>query len=545
MSVKIQRIQSNEAGPFKVDSGRTRAHIEVPGSVGFSDLANSHIVFRMKANVTNGAQGTLLPAFIAQPHTQIDGTRVIDEPVRVGGAQALIRNGRAMAKEHGLLTEQRDQNVVSANLDHFEDYPACHSAKETFNAGAGMPSKYHALPSGMPDSPFLRAVRPTVVGTPANTLSEAVTAEVRCPLKHVDRLAEDARQFPNIAVGDITYRIELEDVRQVMAIGNNPVFGECPDVTPNASSQIGVADAPLLYRYSAHATPTNADGAIKEDNIQYLPYYVGQPIQVVYTPHSGVPTTVRTFITSLNVNVNGSCEIVCNDAIASANTGDATDITIQPDVDATATANYEIEDIFLELHTLNLTPQQVDSAQSALKSLQIPYLEHRLVKKVLNTTGDYAETLHVDAGCSNVAVFTPVNNGLVSGYDKCRNYRWSVDGNYVTNRDIQIGPNISSSGQGVGNQVHKYFQQKYYGNIGRRLQAFEDVYDDYAFALGNTDLETDNHSFFPLVMPMLGQDVIINLQLRCDGSDTMSTKEVFYLMSYPRSLNFSNGRLQM
>jgi len=545
MSVKIQRIQSNEAGPFEVNSGRTRAHIEVPGSVGFSDLQNSNLVFRMKANVTNGARGALLPAFIAQPHTEINGTRVIDEPVRVGGCQALIRNGRAMSKEHGLLNEQRDQNVVSANLDHYKEYEACHAAEETFNGGGAMPSKYFSVPSQAPDSPFLRAIRPTAVGEAVTETSEAVTAEVRCPLKHVDRLAEDASQFPNIAVGDITYRIEFEDVRQVMAIGNAPILGECPDVTPNASSQIGTADAPLLYRYSDGADPTNANGAIQGDNLKFLPFYVGMPIQVVYTPNAGVPTTVNDTITSLKVNTAGSCEIVTSTPIASANTGDATAITIQMDVDATATVAYEVEDLFLELHTLNLTPQQINSAEGALKSLQIPYLEHRLVKKVLNQTGDYAETLHVDSGCSNVAVLTPVNNGLVSGYDKCRTYRWSVDGNYVTNRDIQVGPNISSTGAGVGNQVHKYFQQKYYGNIGRRLQAFEDVYDDYDATLGSDELETDNHSFFPLVMPMLGQDVIINLQLRCDGSDTMSTKELFYLMSFPRSLNFSNGRLQM
>ena len=545
MSVKIQRIQSNEAGPFKVDNGRIRAHIEVPGSVGFSDLKNSQIVFRMKANVDNNGKGNLLPAFIAQPHTDSNGDQDLDNPVRIGGCQALIRNGRATAKEHGILNEQRDQNVISANLDHYMESPACHAAKEGFNGGAAMTGHYASRPSSFIESPFLRASRPVDVGTAVTTSSEAVTAELRCPLKHVDRLAVDAEQFPNIAVGDITYRIEFEDVRKVMAIGNGPALTQCPDVTPNASSQIGTADAPLLYRYADAAAPSNKDGAIKGDNLDFLPLYVGMPIKVTYTPHSGAPTEVEEVITSLEIASNGNCQIITNNPIASANSGPATDISIELNVDAACTVEYEVEDLFLELHTLNLTPQQINAAEGALKSLQIPYLEHRLVKKVLNDTGDYAETLHVDAGCSNVAVFTPVNNGLVSGYDNCRFYRWSVDGNYVTNRDINIGPNIDVNGVGVPNQVHKYFQQKYFGNIGKRLQNFEDVYDDYAAALNSDDLETDNHSFFPLVMPMLGEDVIINLQLRAAAGQSMSTKEIFYLMSYPRSLNFSNGRLQM
>lgn len=570
MSIKIQRIQANESGPFS-PSDRTRAHIEVPSSVGFSDLANSNVVFRMQMQITNGENNSgpsgsktdaskLLPAVIAQPHLNLAGASDNSEPVRVGGAQALIRDARATSSLYGQMSEMRDQNVIHANLDHFTDYWACHAVKEAYNGGGAMPSQYPANPSTVVDSPFLRPVRPTEINAPVTSSSQLVECEVRCPMKHLDAMAESegASQFPNLAVGDMTYRINLENVRPVVAFAiQEDAFDDFVNLTP-ASNKVGDATTPFKYKYSNANAAGNLTGDILDVNFKgNLPFYVGMPVIVNYQDAGlggagSEDNEVRT-ISSLNVN-GGVCEIIFDHPMATNNNAaDAiTNITLTPYVAAAgdaqgstnaATVSYRINDIFLELHTLNLTPQQVDAASKALNNLSINYVEHRLVKKVLNSTGDYAETLHVDAGCSNVAAFTPQNNGLVSGYDKAREYRWSVDGNYMTNRAIRVGPDTSATGQGVGNQIHKHFLQKYFGNLGKQLLSFEDVYDDYSQALLDEAIETDNHNMYPLVMPMLGSDVIVNFQLRCDGANTMNTKEIYYLMSYPRVLNFENGRL--
>lgn len=537
MSIKIQRIQSEEAGPFDANSGRNRAHIVVPSSVGFSDLENSNIVFRMQMNITNGGQSTLLPAYIAQPHSDKDGDQFVDKPVRCGGAQALIRDGRATSSEFGLLSEQRDQNVISANLNHFTDYWACHGIKEAYNGGGAMPTQYPANPSRVVDSPFLRPSRPVTVGTQETNDSQLIEAEVRCPLKHVDRIADGNRQFPNLACGDITYRINLEDMRPVCALSNDVLFDEFDNPTPSGN-EIGIDAAPLIYVY-ADANSGSGAGEVSQVNLDMCPFYIGMPIEVDYKVGGVAQTAVKRKIAKLNVT-GGKVEIVVDTAIPAA--GAVTDVEVGLNVEDTATVNYQINDIFLELHTLNLTPQQTEAASRALKSLQIPYLEHRLIKKVLVSTQDYAESLHVDAGCSNIAVFTPFNNRLVSSYDNARSYRWSVDGNYITNRSITLGPNTSDTGAGVANSVHKHFLQKYFGNIGKQLYSFEDVWDDYNKALHDDEMESDNHAMYPLVMPMMGNDVIVNFQLTSENS-SMTTKEIFYLMSYPRTLNFSNGRL--
>ena len=212
-----------------------------------------------------------------------------------------------------------------------------------------------------------------------------------------------------------------------------------------------------------------------------------------------------------------------------------------------ATVAYEIDDLYLELHTIQLTPKQIEMAESAMENLQIPYVEHRLVKKVLNQTSDYSETLYLDAGCAGVAVLTPQNNGLVSGYDSCDSYRFSFDGRYVTNRDIQIGPAKSNSGgatrSGVGRQVHNHMLQKFFGNIGKVLMRFEKPKADYRAAFADQALQLDSHAIYPLVTPLVPNDVIAQFQCRAAPGATMATKEIYYVSMYPRSLNFQKGKL--
>ena len=115
MSIQIKRIQSNESGDFNPQGGRTRAHIEVPGSIGFTDLANSHVILRSKPTIDNGSKvSNVLPCYFAQPSTSEP-----TDPVAISGGQAVIKNARVTAKDHGILNEQRDQNVISANLDWY------------------------------------------------------------------------------------------------------------------------------------------------------------------------------------------------------------------------------------------------------------------------------------------------------------------------------------------------------------------------------------------------------------------------------------------
>jgi len=569
MSIKIQRIQSREAGPFS-PSQRTRAHFDVPASVGFSDLENSHVVFRMRSNIENSK---LLPSFIAQPAIALNGAQDRTAPVSINGAQALIKNARSTSDTYGLISEVRDQNVISANLDIYQDYSSCQASRESYNGGIdvnGDPNQSSRLAEGS----FLRPVKPRGVGdanavasqtdatNPIVQASQSVTAEVRCPLKHIDRVADGTRQFPNLAMGDMTYRIELEDVRPVMSLG--PALSvRCQDIPADAAVPATFGDAanPIQYRWYEEAVGAVSQ-EVKKSDLESLPFYVGMPISLNGRSNAGAFGTHYSTIKKITIQATAAAaplnqanvvliELQAAVAVTATAAIDQVVLALDQSADgaggAACTVNYEIDDLYLELHTIQLTPKQLEMAASAMENLQIPYIEHRLVKKVLNATSDYSETLYLDGGCAGVAVITPQNNGLVSGYDQCDNYRFSFDGRYVTNRDIQIGPVKSNSGgagrSGVGRQVHNHMLQKFFGNIGKVLMRFEKPKADYQAAFAAEDLQLDNHGFYPLVTPLVPNDVIAQFQCRASAGNRMGTKEMFYVQMYPRSLNFQKGKL--
>jgi len=569
MSIKIQRIQSREAGPFG-RTQRTRAHFDVPASVGFSDLENSHVVFRMRSNIQNSK---LLPSFIAQPSIALNGAQDRTAPVSINGAQALIKNARSTSATYGLISEVRDQNVISANLDLYQDYSSCQASRESYNGGIDVnadPNQSSRLAEGS----FLRPVKPRGVGaanavasvtdatTPIVQASQAITAEVRCPLKHIDRVADGTRQFPNLAMGDMTYRVELEDVRPVMSLG--PALSvRCQDIPADAAvpATFGSATNPIQYRWYSEAAGAVSQ-EVKQSDLESLPFYVGMPVKIDGRSNGTAFASHFSLIKKITIQAAASTaplnqanvaliELDASVVVTAAQAIDQVVLSLDQSNDgaggAACTVNYEIEDLYLELHTIQLTPQQLEMAASAMENLQIPYIEHRLVKKVLNTTSDYSETLYLDGGCAGVAVITPQNNGLVSGYDGCNNYRFSFDGRNVTNRDIQIGPAKSNSGgpatSGVGRQVHNHMLQKFFGNIGKVLMRFEKPQSDYRAAFASEALQLDSHAIFPLVTPLVPNDVIAQFQCRSAAGTTMNTKEVFYVSMYPRSLNFQKGKL--
>jgi hypothetical protein len=554
MSIKIKRIQSLESGDFNsYNNGRLRAHIEVPSSVGFTDLENSQLVFRMNTVIAgnDASAGNLIPSFIAGRQ---GGD--VNKPLDVGGAGALIRNARVTSKEYGLLNEQRDQNVVTANLDYYTKYTSESGAWMNFDGGCAKKTHDPNQMYQARDSLFLDARKPEAVGVEIqqannNQKSQQVSAEVRVPMKCIDRFADGNRQFPNMAVGNLTYRIEFEPQpgRAVTALGVDSKAYQCEDATVSATQPgVGTLENPIFYRLR------KGDRASKlgEDNAGMQPFYLGMPVKASYKAN-GVAANVVTYITSLEIittdattiaaGTDGSLKIVLADPGVAVPADAITDLTLQMHCGAAATVNWNIEEIFLELHCLQLAPQQLEAVSRAMESLEIPYTEHRLVKKVLNRTSDYSEMIQTDPGCAGLAVLTPKNNQLVSSIDHARRYRFSIEGKFTTNRDVQIQSLINSDGQALGRQLHNHLLQKFYGNLGKQLLRFDSPGKSYDFSATDAQVEDQTHTFYPLVTPLVPNDSIINFQLQADVNENMDTKEIYYLAMYPRTLNFKNGRL--
>jgi hypothetical protein len=235
MSVKIRRYQASESD--FTQKGRVRTNVEVPGSVGITDLTTSKCIFDMH-----------IDCYERDSATKIHIPTSFGNGQCVGGAQALIRNSQVTSKMHGLLNERRQQNILSANLDWFTASRAGEDTKcltmSSSNASYGI-----SRVSKLPDCPFVLMNRPTS-NVVFNTPSQSRRAELQIPFKHIDNFAS-MQQFPNAAVGDLVYNIQLEDQLQSVFPARMPTRAAVPCANVAAvGSKLGGLDAPLTLQPS-------------------------------------------------------------------------------------------------------------------------------------------------------------------------------------------------------------------------------------------------------------------------------------------------------
>ena len=513
MSVTIKRIQSQESGTWKKDDGRNRANFYVPATTGFLDLQNSEIVMRMNLTCTsNGGHSMVVPIQFGNETYSADA----------GGAQVLIRNASVASKDHGLLNEQRQQNVVNNCLQYYEKSTARSKAERVFRGLSGYDNDH--LTDNMQFSPFITYSRPTAYDTEVNVDSEVHQAEMRLPLSHVDRFADGIRQFPSVAVGDLTYRVELEDVNDVISVRNTQPEQVLANVTASGSV-IGSSDAPLQV-----TTGWTGDFNLK---LKECPFYVHEPLSVNYIDASAVSKNHVSDIASLNVNsTTDALEIVLtNPAPTSGATDAVTTITASMYIDSNIAIEYEIDEMYLELHQLNLLPSQLEKALKAMDSVELDWLDYRLTKKNMNSTTHYSETLMLDPNCAGLAVITPHDNYIDCGFGNATSYRFSIDGKNVTNRDVDVGKQHETA-----MSLHNHLVQKFFGNLEKAVRRLSRPSRNYTEFNDNT-----THGFYPLVTPIVPRDQIVNIQIR--SSVAMDAKEVYYLAIYPKALKFHDGRL--
>jgi hypothetical protein len=123
---------------------------------------------------------------------------------------------------------------------------------------------------------------------------------------------------------------------------------------------------------------------------------------------------------------------------------------------------------------------------------------------------------------------------LLSGFDGCISYRYSINGVSTTNRDIAVGAIDRTQ-----RQLHNHLLKKFYANLGQPLSK----YDAETVDLARTD-DKRTHAHYPLVTPLVPTPQIIQLQLFADGN-TMTSKNLFFVQVYTRMMKITNGVVQM
>lgn len=234
MSVKIRRYNANESDFAK--GARTRTEIHVPASAGVTDLTSSKLILDMHMTCTDANGAVLHPITFGNQQS-------------VGGAQSLIRNSAVISQTNGILNERRNQNVLSANLDWYvktraqEDGASLLGNSTTTNYGIDRINQ-------LPDNPFMLWKKPNAVGVAVTEPAITRRAEIPVAWKHVDNFGM-MPQFPNMAVGDLTYRVEFEDQMNVAFPAKMPYSqGEPCDNRAAVASLLGNAGAPLTLTKS-------------------------------------------------------------------------------------------------------------------------------------------------------------------------------------------------------------------------------------------------------------------------------------------------------
>jgi hypothetical protein len=549
------------------------------------------------------------------------------------GPQALIRNSRVKSDEHGLLNERRHQNVIDSNLDWYAKSRAQEDADSLFG-NTHNPNYGHDNAGLLPDNPFLQYDLPNHAGTILTKSATTRRAEIPVAWKHIDQFASIS-QFPNMAMGELSYHMEFEDQFNTVAPAVMSTMAQRCDAVTAAGNLIGDAEARELVtsttrsnfnrppmvgdkvtfwlngtttggiqtgqavissvrnvdpgnayglqfvggiattaaaevcqdimlffdygsaplsgtNYTPAGTYIGADadpitiadvygaGSGKVRDMHKCPLYVGARVQVTAyradntTVYRGFETvhSLRKVGTGLEVTVNGGTGLF----VGASNP--ISDIRIAfCDHDNTRTlfsATWTVDEVYAEMHEIQLMPSQLDAARKALADLEIPWMEQRLIQKNMPSTSVHTEVVEVDPSCAGVAVLTPQNLELLSGFDGCSSYRFALDGKETTNRDILCG-----TGTTVGRQIHNHLLKTYWANIGKQLKKYDANFSNYA----SPDSQR-THSFFPQVTPLVPNSQTLQLQLFA-GSNQMASKNIFIVSTHQRALKISNGRVSI
>jgi len=645
MSVKLRRYHANESNFAK--GGRLRTEINVPASVGVSDLTSSKLILDMHMVVQQGTTDVLLPVTFGNQQ-QV-------------GAQALIRNTAVISQTYGILNERRNQNVLSANLDWYQTSRAQEDQQSLLghstNANYGV-DRMNLLP----DNPFIVWKKPSALtGAAAAVTESAVTRRAEIPVawKHIDNFAT-MPQFPNFGISDLTYRLEFEDQINVAFPARMPFSaGEPCDNRSAVGSLLGAATAPLTltkttanyfrapqqgdiacayfiqsttgsgsYKYPAasganssgldeiasvttaggkyvvtlkngfattaateacqgitlfycsaaemqgtgafplplDAAMTGATGdvfgsaaapivfslnavggiqtsqydqSITLDALNSCPWYVGAPVTFTAVGGSSAQV-VRHETTIASVTVNGNdLEITLSTpydgtAIGATNLVQCS-LTYRDSYNGTKfNVSWNVDEVYAELHQIQLTPQQMAKAKSSMANMELPWVDQMLVQRNMpDGATAHTEVLQALANTIGLAVITPQNLTLLSGFDGCSRYRFSINGKDCTNQDIVVG-----SADLKGRQIHNYFLKTFFGNLGQTLKKYDAPQYDFVCTADKA-----THAMYPLIIPSLPQESVVQVQLFSDTS--MSGKNIFYTFFRQRVLKISNGRVMV
>ena len=243
------------------------------------------------------------------------------------------------------------------------------------------------------------------------TTSTELEPEIHLPLRTMFGLA-NVDNFNHSGVGKLRMHFELEDVV--------PVVREFLRYTNHTTSPLAFDNQTTV----AGGNPiTKIVATAVYDNDEDFPLWVGQSLNVQYTPAAGSPTLKNAKITDITRAGTGKVTITLN-----ANLG-AADITAVTVIENAATADsiqYEITDAQVVLY--QQLGKQAPRQQVVYRTFEV----ERLNKSAHET---YEQQFDIPGNCITALVLTP-KTSLMSEIDNCNAYRFRLNGIDTTDRNV-------------------------------------------------------------------------------------------------------------
>lgn len=379
--------------------------------------------------------------------------------------------------------------------------------------------------------------RPPLVGDQVTVwFNGTTTAAVQTGTGTISAVADSGAAYSITIAGGIGTTAAAEACTDIRVFWNGHAVA---DMTSSAASEIGSAAAPLVIT-DLYSGPGGGD----RRELHATPYYVGMPVTVVAEQLGTASVSEATTVSKLTVNGDNLEIEIATPLNVGVATAACTLIRISPREYRAAnrtqyTATWQVDEIYLQMAEIQLSPKQMEGARKALANLEIPWMEQRLIQKNMPATTVHTEVVHADANCAGMAVLTPQNLELLSGWDNCERYRFAIDGKETTNRDVLVYDSTNTQPV-VGRQLHNHLLKKYFGNVSKALKKYDANYASYA----QPD-SARTHAMYPLVTPVVPREQIVQLQLFNDNGTNMEAKNLFMVFTHLRVLKLSNGRVQI
>ena len=300
--------------------------------------------------------------------------------------------------------------------------------------------------------------------------------------------------------------------------------------------------------HNAVAAPNNF--TVTADAYKSIPWYVGAPVTLSgidanANSGTGAPVRLETFISQIDVDVATKNVLVrLQDTITLTAGGGPTyslavpcltfrDSKVTGDVFTGATAKFtcdwNVDELYLELLQLQLTPSMMQAAMKQMSNLEIPFYDQILVQKNMPSTTVHTEVLSLPANTVGMTVLTPQNLTLISGFDNCTSYRVALNGKELTNQDITVG-----NADQVGRQIHNVLLREHLINIGRQLKK----YDAPKFCY-DINVDAATHAMYGVVVPQVPVETIFQIQLF--ATNAMASKNIYFVHHIERVLKLGGA----